>query len=424
MFCGALSRRWRGDVEWGPMAAALDGVTVVDLTHYIAGPYCTKLIADYGAEVIKVERPDVGDPARRLGPFLNDQPDLETSGLFLHLNTNKKSVTLNLKTAQGNTILKELVRGADIVVENFHPRVLPSLGLDYGVLSAVNPRLTMTSISNFGHSGPYRDYKMTEIVAYAMSGVMQATGMPDREPIKLALTVEQFYAGNIAATATLGAFIGAQLQGVGQQLDLAIMEIEAGNQDRGISNLAAYQYSGEAQFRRQRENVRSILPNGVFPTSDGYVQFAGTQPAWWERVCLMMDRPEMAKDPHFVDPENFYQNPERKAEVDAILLEWTVRYTKREVMERAQEFGYLTGALNTMADVFADPHLAARGFFVEVDHPRAGCLRYPGPQFKMAETPWRAGRAPLLGEHNREVYCQRLGYSAEDLVLMRQQGVI
>lgn len=406
------------------MAAALEGVTVVDLTHYIAGPYCTKLLADYGAEVIKIERPGAGDPTRRMGPFLNDEPDTETSGLFLHLNTNKKSLTLNLKTTQGKAILKGLITDADILVENFHPRVLPALGLDYEVLSKINPRLTVTSISNFGHTGPYRDYKMTEIVAYAMGGVMQATGMPDREPIKLALTVQQCFAGNVAATATLGAFIGAQLHGEGQQLDLAIMEIEAGNQDRGVSNLAAYQYSGDPTFRRQRENIRSILPNGVFPTSDGYVQFAGTQPTWWERVCLMMGRPELAKDPHFVDPENFYQNAERKTEVDALLLEWTMRHTKREVMETAQHFGYLTGALNTMEDVFADPHLAARGFFVEVDHPKAGCLKYPGPQFKMAETPWCAGRAPLLGEHNQEVLCGRLGYSKEDLVLMRQQGVI
>lgn len=406
------------------MPTALDGVTVIDLTHYIAGPYCTKLLADYGAEVIKIERPGSGDPARRLGPFLNDEPDPETSGLFLHLNTNKKSVMLNLKTAQGKTILLDLVSEADILVENFHPRVLPSLGLDYDLLSKVNPRLTMTSISNFGHTGPYRDYKMTEIVAYAMGGVMQGTGMPDREPIKLALTIQQFFAGNVAATATLGAFIGAQLHGEGQQLDLAIMEIEAGNQDRGISNLACYQYSGEPTFRRMRENIRNILPNGVFPTSDGYVQFAGTQPAWWERVCLMMGRPELAKDPHFTEPESFYQNAERKAEVDALLIDWTMRHTKQEVMETAQHFGYLTGALNTMEDVFADPHLEARNFFVEVDHPVAGRLKYPGPQFKIAETSWRAGRAPLLGEHNKEILRDRLGFSDQDLVLMRQQGVI
>ncbi len=405
------------------MPAALDGVTVIDLTHYIAGPYCTKLLADYGAEVIKVERPDGGDPARRLGPFLNDQPHPETSGPFLHLNTNKRSITLNLKSAQGRTILRQLVEGAGILVENFHPRVLPSLGLDYPALARVNPRLTMTSISNFGQTGPYRDYKMTEIVAYAMGGVMQATGMPDREPIKLALTVQQFFAGNVAAAATLGAFIGAQIHGIGQQVDMAIMEIEAGNQDRGISNLAAYQYSGEPAFRRVRENMRSILPNGVYPTSDGYVQFAGVQPNWWERVCLMIDRAEMAADPHFINPENFYQNPERRAEVDAVVLEWTLQRTKRAVMERAQEFGYLAGAVNTMEDVFQDRHLKERGFFVEVDHPVAGLLRYPGPQFKMGETPWRPGRAPLLGEHNREVLCGRLGYSTEDLVRMRQQGV-
>lgn len=406
----------------GSMAAGpLEGVRVLDLTHHIAGPYCTKLLADYGADVLKVERPGVGDPARRMGPFLGDDPRPERSGLFLHLNTNKRSITLNLKADEGTEILKRLVRDADILVESFSPRVLPGLGLDYEVLSAENPRLTMTSLSNFGHTGPYRDYKMTEITAYAMGGVMHATGMPDREPIKLALTVQQFFAGNVSAAATMGAFIGARLQGVGQQLDLAIFEMEAGNQDRGISNLGSYQYSGQPTFRRTREISRSILPNGVFPTSDGYAQLSGTQPEWWERICKAMDRPDLATDPRFTSPENFYGNPERRQEVSALVLEWTLQHTKREVMQRCQEFGYLAGAVNDMADVFADPHLAAREFFVSADHPAVGSLRYLGPQFRPG---FNAGRAPLLGEHNREVYCGRLGYSGEDLVRLRQQGVI
>ncbi len=406
------------------MDTALDGIKVLDLSHHIAGPYCTKLLADYGAEVIKIERPDGGDPARRMGPFPSDEPHAERSGLFLHLNSNKKSVTLNFKSALGAAILKRLARDADVVVENFHPRVLPALGLDYQTLSAANPRLVMTSISNFGHTGPYREFKMSEITAYAMGGVMYATGMPEREPIKLALTVQQFFAGNVAATATLGALTGGQLHGTGQQLDLAIFEMEAGNQDRGISNLGSYQYSGDVSFKRTREQSRSILPNGVYPASDGYVQLAGVQPQWWGRVCNMIDRPELATDPHFVEPESFYNNPERRQEVDALVIEWTVQRTKREVMERAQHFGYLTGALNTMADVFADPHLAARDFFISIDHPATGPLKYPGPPFRMPESPWRARRAPTLGEHNRELYCERLGYSSDELVLMREQGII
>ena len=406
------------------MPYALEGVKVVDLSHHIAGPYCTKLLADYGAEVVKIERPDGGDPARRMSPFFHDDPHPEKSGLFLHLNTNKKSITLNLKTELGKKIIKDLVRDADIVVENFHPRVMPSLGLDYPVLEQINPRLVMTSISNFGHTGPYRDYKMSEIVAYAMGGVMHVTGMPEREPIKLALTVEQIFTGNVAAAATMGAFVGVQVHGIGQQLDLSMMEIQTGNQDRAIASLFTYQYSGESTFKRSRETWRTILPSGVYPTSDGYVQMSGGQASWWERVCRMIDRLDLIGDPHFTAPENFYGNADVKAEVDGLMYEWLFQHTKQEVMERAQEFGYLTGAINTMEDVFNDPHLAARGFFVEVDHPYTGPLKYPGANFKMSETEWKAGRAPLLGEHNREVYCDRLGYSAEELVRMREQGVI
>ena len=406
------------------MPFALDGVKVVDLSHHIAGPYCTKLLADYGAQVIKIERPDGGDPARRMGPFLKDDPHPEKSGLFLHLNTNKKSITLNLKTELGKKILLDLVEDADILVENFHPRVMPSLDLDYPVFEARNRRIIMTSISNFGHIGPYRDYKMSEIEAYAMGGVMHSTGMPEREPIKLALTVEQFFVGNVAAVASMGAFIGALTSGEGQQLDLSIMEMQVGHQDRGIANLITYQYSGQPTFRRSRELFRTIMPNGVYPAAEGYVQFSGGQLAWWPRFCHMIGRLDLIGDPHFTTPERFYNNPEVKAEVETIFYEWLLQNTKQEAMEKSQAEGYLAGAINTMEDVFNDPHLAARNFFVEIDHPVTGPLKYPGPPFLMSETPWKPGRAPLLGEHNREVYCDRLGFSGNDLVRMREQGVI
>lgn len=404
----------------------LEGVRVVDLTHYIVGPYCTKLFADYGADVIKIERPDGGDPARRLGPFYHDKPHLEGSGLFLHLNTNKKSVTLNLKSEAGRRILLELVRDADILVENFSPRVMPSLGLDYEALERINRRLVYTSISNFGQTGPYRDYKMTEITMYALGGTMQTTGMPDRPPLKLGLTVESIYAGMVSAAATMGAFMGAVTTGAGQHVDLSLMEIMAGNQDRAVQGHMMYQYAGNSRGGWARTGGgsmgRNILPVGVYPCADGYVQFFTLQPLW-DRVCRMIDRPDLIDDPYFTAPENFNNNPEVKAEFDAILLEWLMRHTKREVMEKSQSVGYMCGAINTMEDVFADPHLAARGFFVEVDHPYTGPLRYPGAQFKMSETPWRAGRAPLLGEHTAEVL-EGLGYAAEDVARLRSQGAI
>jgi len=403
---------------------ALEGVKVLDLTHHIAGPYCTKLFADYGADVVKVERPDGGDPARRMGPFFHDDPHSEKSGLFLHLNTNKRSVTLNLKTTAGRGLLLDLVRDADILVENFSPRVMPSLGLDYATIEAVNPRLVMASISNYGATGPYRDYRMSEMTLYAMGGTMHATGLPEREPLKLALTVEQFYAGKVIAAAVMGALFGASRTGAGQHLDLALFEIMVGNQDRGAQANTIYKYNGNVPYRRGADSVRNILPVGVYPASDGYVQLFALQPRVWDRVCRMIDRPDLIDDPHFTEPKQFFGNMEVKAEVDALVLEWLLQHTKRDVMEKAQSVGYFCGALNSMEDVFNDPHLAARGYFATVDHPYTGPLRYPGAPFRMEHADWRAGRAPLLGEHTYEVLTERLGLSGPDLARLRAQGAI
>jgi crotonobetainyl-CoA:carnitine CoA-transferase CaiB-like acyl-CoA transferase len=414
----------------------LDGVKVLDLTHYITGAYCTKLFADYGADVIKIERPDGGDPARRIGPFWHDEPNLEGSGLFLDLNTNKQSVTVNLKSEAGRKIVLDLAKDADILVESFSPRVMPSLGLGYETLHAINPHLVYTSISNFGQNGPYRDYKLTEINLYALGGTMIATGMPDRAPVKLGLTVEHFYAGMVSATATMGAFYGVgphlnslpegEGENVGQHVDLSLFEIQVGNQDRAVQGQMMYQYTGglAGPVRTGGGSAgRNILPAGVYPAADGYVQFFTLAPHW-DRICRVIDRPDLIKDPFFTAPENFTGNAEAKAMFDALLIEWCVQHAKLEIMEKSQAEGYMCGAINTMEDVFNDPHLAARGFFVEIDHPHTGPLRYPGPQFKMSATPWRPGRAPLLGEHTEVVLRERLGFTKESVARLRAQGAI
>lgn len=197
------------------MEMALSDIKVLDLTWYIAGPYCTKLLADYGAEVIKIEKPGCGDPARRMPPFFKDDPDPEKSGLFLHLNTNKRSITLNLKTEAGKDIFKKLVKKADIVVENFSPRVMSSLGLSYAELEKINPMIVMTSISNFGQAGPYRDFKASELVLSAMGSAMRSCGQPDREPLKLYGNVLQYQSGAVSAVATMGTLFGARTMGEG-----------------------------------------------------------------------------------------------------------------------------------------------------------------------------------------------------------------
>jgi crotonobetainyl-CoA:carnitine CoA-transferase CaiB-like acyl-CoA transferase len=204
---------------------------------------------------------------------------------------------------------------------------------------------------------------------------------------------------------------------------MSLMEIMVANQDRAVQGHMIYQYTGPGAGRTGGGSPgRTIVPVGVYPTLDGYVQFFALTPRW-DRICMMIDRPDLINDPHFTAPENFAGNAEVKEEVDGILLEWLLTHTKREVMEKSQACGHPCGAINDMADVFADPHLEARGFFQTIDHPVAGPLQYPGPQFRMSETPWRPGRAPLLGEHTVEVL-QSLGYTTEDIARLREQGAI
>jgi len=402
--------------------AALTGVRVLDFTHHLTGPYATKLLADNGADVIKIERPGNGDPARQIGPFFKDKASIEGSGVFLHLNTSKRSVVLDLKSTAGREAALRLVRSADIVVQSFAPRVMPSLGLGYDVLKQENPRLVMTSISNFGQTGPYRDYKMSELTMYALGGTMFSSGLPGREPVKLGLTVEQIYAGMVAAAATLGAYWAASASGTGQHVDLSLFELMVGNQDRALQSTLMYQYTGEDSKRSGPGSGRTICPNGVYPASDGYVQFFALVPTW-DRVCEMIERPDLVNDPHFTAPENFSGNAAVKEEFDAILLEWMLAHTKAEVLDRAQHAGYPSAPLNRMDDVFRDPHLAARNFFVELEHPHTGRLKYPGAPFRMDASPWRPRRAPLLGEHTDEVL-RSAGYIDAEIVSMSCEGVV
>ena len=402
---------------------ALSDVKVLDLTWHIAGPYCTKLLADYGAEVIKVEKPGEGEPTRRMGPFFKDDPHPEKSGLFLHLNTNKKGITLNLKSAKGKKILKELVKDADILVESFRPHVMPSLGLDYETLEQINPKLLMTSISSFGQTGPYRDFKASEIVEYAMGGEMYSTGTAGREPLKLGGNVTQYQAGTVAAVSTMGGLFSAQSQGVGQHVDVSIMETQAGSTDRRIIYLLGYACAGVITTRwpPPRDAVRMmILPQGVYPCKDGFVNTLSL-PQWWPRYLEAMEMPELKDDPRF---QNIF-SAEAGMEFDAIWYSWLADRTKDELFEIFRRANIASAPVNSPEDILSNPHLKAREYFTEIDHPETGKVTYPGAPIHMMETPSKARYpAPLLGQHNKEIYCDRLGYTREDLVKLRESGII
>jgi CoA:oxalate CoA-transferase len=402
---------------------ALSDVKVLDLTWHIAGPYCAKLLADYGADVIKVERTGEGDPARRMGPFFHDDPDPDKSGLFLHLNTNKRGITLNLKSATGKKIVKELVRDVDILVESFSPRVMPALGLDYETLEQINPKLVMVSISSFGQTGPYRDFRASEIVEYAMGGEMCSTGIAGREPLKLGGNVVQYQAGTVAAVATMGALYGADLQEEGQHVDVSIMETQAGSADRRIIYLLGYACAGVLTTRwpPPREAVRMvILPQGVYPCKDGFINTLSL-PQWWPRYLQALDMPELKDDPRF---QNIF-SAEAGMEFDAIWYSWLADHTKDELFQKFLEVQIASAPVNSPADLVNNPHLREREYFTEIDHPATGKVLYPGAPVRLTESPWQLGRpAPLLGQHNQEVYCGQLGYNSEELVKLRESGVI
>ena len=403
------------------MDQALSDVRVLDLTWHIAGPYCTKLLADYGADVLKVERPGQGDPARTMGPFFQDDPHPEKSGPFLYLNTNKKGITLNLKSELGRNIFRELVKDVDILVENFRPRVMASLGLDYETLEKINPRLVMTSISNYGQTGPYRDFKASDLIIYGMGGAMNSVGLPEREPLKKGTgTPVLFSGGNAAAMMTMIALYAAKTQGVGQQLDISLFQAQMGTIDRRMSQLIAFQYNNEVTARAD-PRVTRMFPFGVHPAMDGNWEIAavGSQ---WPAVSKMMDMPELLeKWPNVIAQ----MMPGAKEEFDTIFIPWCFEHTKKECVELGQKAGALCGPLATTEDLLQDAQFQARGFWTEIEHPVVGKVTYPGAPFKAEEMPWQIRRpAPLLGQHNGEIYCEKLGYTSRELVKLKEAGVI
>jgi len=400
---------------------ALSGVKVLDLTHHVAGPFCTKTLADYGADVIKIERPGSGDPARSMGPFQGDDPHPEKSGLFFYLNTNKRGVTLNLKTPTGREIFKELVKGADVLVESFRPHVMPGLGLSYEEMKKVNPGLVMSSVTSFGQTGPYAEYKATEMVIYGMGGAMVNTGQPEREPVSYGVPTAVYHGGRVAAVGVMGALFGAKVHGGGEHVDVSVMETLLNSVDRRISALLAYEYSGE--FNPGRESQSGGYCNGYFPCQDGYFCMAANGPIMFPRLLKMMGNPEELSDPAFLTPQG-QTDPGMRDLFEAVVLNWAIEYTREQIVQMAEKNGLICGAVSTMEDVDTDRHFNARGMFADIEHPVMGTVRSLGRPFTMSETPWAVRRpAPLLGQHNAEVYGE-LGYAQDDLVKLHETGVI
>lgn len=395
----------------------LSDVRVLDLTEYIAGPFCTKQLADFGADVIKVEKPGGGDPARCLGPFLNDEPHPEKSGLFLHLNTNKRGITLDLECATGQILFKELVKEANILVESFPPRVMPSLGLDYATLEKINPGLVMTSITDFGQTGPYRDFKGSELIAQGLGGAMYITGTADREPSKKPGNVIQYQRGYIAAAATMFTFYASEVRGYGDHVDIDGVRADLTSIDRKHAMMVAYQYTGALD---RRPDIGAAM---LTPCQDGYVSIGVPHALIFPRVARMLGlTPEQSAE--WSQP-GILMDPVKRGEFQkTFIIPWALEHTQRQIVEAAQAAALFNTPMYDTEGLLNDEHFRERGTFVEIDHPVAGRLTYPGAPFRMGEGGWQVRRpAPLLGQHNQEVY-GKMGYSKDDLVVLRETGVI
>lgn len=382
---------------------ALDGFCVLDLTQHLCGPYCTKLLADYGADVIKIERPG-GDIARRLGPFKDDDPDPEKSGTFAYLNTNKRSIVLDLRAQSDRETFLALLQTADLVVENFRPGVMEDLGIGFAVLSAKRPAISLVSISNFGQTGPYSDWAGSELVLFAMGGEMYSMGVAEREPIKMAGTAALFQAGAAAAVAAVGALLSSAMGGGGEHLDIAIYDAQVASVDRRHHWVIAYQYTGRVKGRNPLSSATGF-PSGVYPCADGFVEITGGG-RWWRGTVAMLGSPDELSGPEWTQP-GANLRPDLRERFDAILYPWLAERTKREVWEEAEKAHILAGPLYTIEDLFTDPAIRDRGFFIDCERPGLSRFTMPGRPFVMAESPWALRRpAPQLGEHTEEILAE------------------
>ena len=392
----------------------LAGVKVLDLSQDIAGSFCARLLADYGADVLKLEPPG-GAALRRMGPFFHDDPHPEKSLFFLVLNLNKKGATLNLETSTGQSIMRQLVRQVDVIVESCRPGYLSSLGLSYADLEQLNPSLIMTSITPFGQEGPYSQYLGEEIVSYAMGMIMSISGVQGREPLKHGGFQAQYDAGLNGAAATAMALFFQDSTGQGQHIDLSVIETVASTM---MATQSMYPFMGGTQARRRTSGNMFGHP---MPCADGWIIAQAGGGASWETIADFFEAPELKE-------ERFSTGGQRTLngqELDEIVVKAIEKRDKWELFPKAAQARILFGLVQTPGELADCPQLESRGFYREVDHPVIGKIKVPAVLFNLSLTPYSLrSAAPTLGQHNQEVYVEGLGYTNEELTRLRQLNAI
>ena len=398
---------------------ALHGLRVVEYARMVAGPYCGKLLADLGADVIKVEPPGPGDPARRRGPFAGKDPARQHSTLFLYLNTSKRGVTLDISKPTGQDIFRRLVQEADVLIEDSSPGSLDALDLGAESLRSLNPRLIVTSVTPFGQTGPYRRYKAYSFQVFHAGG--EGYLMPGKQgefsrraPVAAGDYVADYDAALHAAVATLGAWHARERSGLGHHVDVSAQEASL---SLNRQEMVSYPNEGLLQHRTTRTH-----PAIVVRCRDGYADIFLLDNRYWDVLREMMGDPEWARDERFKD---FLSREAHRDELVRRVEEWSVNQSADDICRRGQARQAPFGVYRTPPDLLRSEHLKARRFFAEIAHPEAGALPYPSAPYKLSRTPWEARRpAPLLGEHNHEVYCGLLGLTPAELVKLYEARIV
>ena len=392
----------------------LEGIRVLDLTRALAGPFCTLMLGDYGADVIKIEIPGAGDDTRHWGPpFVGEE-----SAYFLSINRNKRSLTLNFKDPEAIKIFLQLAKDADVIVENFTPGVMTRFGLDYETVKGVNPKIVYCSISGFGQTGPYQSRPAYDQIMQGISGIMSITGEPDGEPQKVGIAVTDIGAGMWSAFAVMTAIFHREQKGEGQYIDISMME----SQVAWLTYQAATYFANDEPPKRLGAAHPTLVPYQAFMCEDGkYINVAVGSERIWDRFCQGMKMPEMKENPEYAT------NGDRVRNRDEIVPNLQKIFLTRPVndwVQDLQEFNVPCGPINDLADVFSDPQLLHRKMFVEMPHPTLGSIKQTGLPIKFSLTPGALDRhPPLLGEHNGELL-KELGYSEADIQRLTEQEVI
>ena len=397
----------------------LSGVRIIGLEQYMAGPYCTMLLADAGAEVIKIERPGTGDPRRTIPPFAA-KGEVKKAGGYMAYNRNKKSLALNVREEEGQEVLRKLVAVSDVVVENLRPGAMDKIGVGYDGMKAINPRIVYAMISGFGrmpgYESAYAQRPAFDIVAEAMGGVMDLIGFEDRPPTFTLYGLADVYSGMVAAFGIMQALFMRERTGEGQLVDVSLLDNMLALNERMV---ALYSVGGKAP---QRGKLEHLWPRGAYKCADGYVAINVPDEGIWARLAKTVGRPDLVEDPRSAT------GPARAANADflqPILEEWMADKTRAQVVDAFNEAGMPTGPVYTAEDIFADEHFRIRGMLPEIDDPEVGPHTFARsvPHLSSApEIPTRA--APALGAHTREVLEELLGYAADEVDALAARGVV